>query len=396
MKKSSNKYVCPHCGEEKDTEKQLYNHIYNAHLVFNKSVAEAMNIYSKKKKWILYNLDKEVLKEWFIRHKTYNNFVKLYDKQFSHFYDLITFIREWRNEDFDIFFGPFLDWKIKNPKVPNSIELCHIVFPNQPQIAQKLYNEKMKIKNPFTGHGKELSPFSKDFVGYKDLSDKDKEVAQRAATKHDMVGRNTNQKEYWMKRGYSEREAIKKISELQVKFSKDICVEKYGEEKGIEVWKERQEKWQESLKSKPQEEIERINRAKMNNGRGYSKISQKMFWEIMEKIKDKIDINDVFFATLNKKTKISDYSGKNHEYFYISEDASHFFFDFLLKSKKRIIEFDGDYWHSDKIKGRLESDRNREQKLKAAGYEIWRVSERDYKREPVAMVYEAVQFLLED
>jgi hypothetical protein len=37
-----------------------------------------------------------------------------------------------------------------------------------------------------------------------------------------------------------------------------------------------------------------------------------------------------------------------------------------------------------------------EQKLKAAGYEIHRVSERDYKKEPVAMVYEAVQFLLED
>lgn len=396
MKKLSNKYVCPHCGEEKDTEKQLYNHIYNAHLVFNKSVEEAMNVYSKKKKWILYNLDKEVLEEWFIRHKTYNNFVKLYDKQFSHFYDLITFIREWRNEDFDIFFGPFLDWKIKNPKVPNSIELCHIVFPNQPQIAQKLYNEKMKTKNPFTGHGKELSPFSKDFVGYKDLSDEEKEVAQKAATKHDMIGRNTNQKEYWMKRGYSEREAIKKISELQVKFSKDICVEKYGEEKGIEVWKERQEKWQETLKSKPQEEIERINRAKMNNGRGYSKISQKMFWEIMEKIKDKIDINDVFFATLNKKTNISDYSGKNHEYFYISEDTSHFFFDFLLKSKKRIIEFDGDYWHSNKIKGRLESDAKREKALKNAGFDILRISERDYKKHPVAMVYEAVQFLLED
>ena len=396
MSNINNKLICPHCGEVKDTQKQLDAHIYNAHRAFNKSVSEAMMLYSNKPKWILYNLDKEVLKEWFTRHKDYNNYVKLYDKQFSHFYDLITFIREWKNEDFDIFFGPFLEWKIKNPKVANSIEMCHIAFPNQPEIAQKLYNEKMKTKNPFTGHGKELSPFSKDFIGYKDMTDDEKEKAVLGATKHDVVGRNINQKEYWMKRGYSEKEAIKKISEIQVKFSKDICVEKYGEEKGVEVWKERQEKWQETLKSKPQEEIERINRAKMNNGRGYSKISQKMFWEIMEKIKDKIDINDVFFATLNKKTKISDYSGKNHEYFYISDDSTHFFFDFLLKSKKRIIEFDGDYWHSDKIKGRLESDRIREQKLKAAGYEIHRVSERDYKREPIAMVYEAVQFLLED
>ena len=278
------KYICPHCGEEKETEKQLYNHIYNAHRAFNKSVSEAMSLFSNQKKWILYNMDKTVLKKWFELHKNYNNFVKLYDKQFSHFYELITFIREWRDEDFDIFFGPFLDWKIKNPKVPNSIELCHIVFPNQPQIAQKLYNDKMKAKNPFTGHGKELSPFSKDFVGYKDKTEDEKKKAVLEATKHDMKGRNPNQKEYWMKRGYSRKEAIEKISERQTTFSKEICIEKYGEEEGIKRWTERQQKWMSNYKKS-----------------NYSKISQDMFWQIYEKIKDKNF--EIYFATFIQKLK---------------------------------------------------------------------------------------------
>ena len=391
----NNKLICPHCGEVKDTQKQLDAHIYNAHRAFNKSVSEAMSLYSNKSKWILYNLDKEVLKEWFTRHKDYNNYVKLYDKQFSHFYDLITFIREWKNEDFDIFFGPFLDWKIKNPKVANSIEMCHIAFPNQPEIAQKLYNEKMKAKNPFTGHGKELSPFSKDFIGYKDMSEAEKEKAVLEATKHDVVGRNTNQKEYWMKKGFSEEDSIKKVSERQTTFSKEKCIEKYGEKEGLKIWQERQDKWQATLDAKSPEEKERIARAKMCWGKGYSKISQEMFWQIYEKIKNVVDTDQIYFATYNRLTHKDDGTEKNHEYFYITEDGEHFFLDFLLRNKKRIIEFDGDYWHGE-ARGNQERDRIREQKLKVAGYEIHRVSERDYKKEPVAMVYEAVQFLLED
>ena len=377
MKNTSNnkKYVCPHCGEVKDTELQLSNHIYNAHLVFNKTVAEAMSVYSKKKKWILYNLDKEVLKEWFTRHKTYNNFVKLYDKQFSHFYELVTYIKEWENSDFDIFFGTFLDWKIANPKVSNSLEMCKIVFPNHPKIARRLYEEKMKSRNPFTGHGKELSPFSKDFIGYKDKTEEEKKKAVLEATKHDKIGRNTNQKEYWMNRGYSRKEAIEKISERQTTFSKDICIEKYGEEEGIKRWTERQQKW--------------MNNNKKSN---YSKISQEMFWQIYEKIKDRNF--EIYFATFNPETKEKDVSGRNHEYVIETMEGC-VKPDFYLKNKKRIVEFDGDYWHGE-ARGNQERDRNRDKCLKAAGYEIWRVSERDYKREPVAMVYEAVQFLLED
>jgi hypothetical protein len=57
--------------------------------------------------------------------------------------------------------------------------------------------------------------------------------------------------EYWLKKGFTESEAIEIISKRQSTFSKEKCIEKYGYEKGIEVFKNRQLKWVESLKSNP-------------------------------------------------------------------------------------------------------------------------------------------------
>ena len=42
MKNSESKFVCPHCGEVKETEKQLYNHIYHAHQAFDMSVEKSI------------------------------------------------------------------------------------------------------------------------------------------------------------------------------------------------------------------------------------------------------------------------------------------------------------------------------------------------------------------
>lgn len=69
-------------------------------------------------------------------------------------------------------------------------------------------------------------------------------------------------KEYWISKGYSEEDAIIKVSETQATFSLNICIEKYGEEEGYCVWKSRQDCWQETLKAKSDEEIEEINKKK--------------------------------------------------------------------------------------------------------------------------------------
>ena len=55
-----------------------------------------------------------------------------------------------------------------------------------------------------------------------------------------------NQKEYWTKKGYSTEDAISMVTEHQRTFSKEICIEKYGEEEGLKKFYERNKKWQES------------------------------------------------------------------------------------------------------------------------------------------------------
>jgi len=66
--------------------------------------------------------------------------------------------------------------------------------------------------------------------------------------KNNFDSKRTNSIEYWLKKGYSKDEAKIKISERQKTFSKDICIKKYGEKEGIRLWKDRQKKWQNSLK----------------------------------------------------------------------------------------------------------------------------------------------------
>jgi len=73
---------------------------------------------------------------------------------------------------------------------------------------------------------------------------------------------NNTDIEYYLNKGYNEKEAKQKLKERQSTFSLEKCIEKYGKEKGLEVFNERQEKWQETLNSKSQEEIDDMNRRK--------------------------------------------------------------------------------------------------------------------------------------
>jgi len=58
--------------------------------------------------------------------------------------------------------------------------------------------------------------------------------------------KNTNV-EFYLEKGFSEQEAILKRKERQKTFSKDICIEKWGSERGIAIWEKRQEKWLNSI-----------------------------------------------------------------------------------------------------------------------------------------------------
>lgn len=68
-------------------------------------------------------------------------------------------------------------------------------------------------------------------------------------------------KEYWIdKFGFSETEAKKRVSEQQITFSLDICIEKHGLILGTEIFNTRQRNWQNTLYSKPIAEIQDMHR----------------------------------------------------------------------------------------------------------------------------------------
>ncbi|WP_296865314.1 hypothetical protein [uncultured Methanobrevibacter sp.] len=130
---------------------------------------------------------------------------------------------------------------------------------------------------------------------------------------------NTNQKKYWINKGFSEEGAIKKVSERQRTFTLEKCIEKYGEEQGIQKWKDRQNKWKKSLAN---------NFEKNGDGR-----SPQSLWA-----KDIISELCIF---LNIDVP------KKEKYITSKETHKHYSYDFCYKNK--IIEFNGDYWHCNPI-----------------------------------------------
>lgn len=66
--------------------------------------------------------------------------------------------------------------------------------------------------------------------------------------------------EHWVSYHLGDVEKAKlSLANVQRTFSKDICIEKHGMEKGTKIWEQRQLDWQNTLTSKPQDERDIIN-----------------------------------------------------------------------------------------------------------------------------------------
>lgn len=196
-------------------------------------------------------------------------------------------------------------------------------------------------------------------------------------------------KEYWTLRGYSEEEATRIVSELQATFSLEICIEKHGEEKGREIWQARQDKWQSTLNDKPPEEIERINKSKINNNPiSISSVEKLMLTEFQKTIPD-IEEQFVLEYTTNE--------GKIRKFTY----------DFKYQNK--IIEYNGDFWHINPLiynedyvnprtkiaaKDKWAWDANKNQTAINAGYEVLVVWESEFNQNKNAIIDKCLDFLL--
>ena len=240
------------------------------------------------------------------------------------------------------------------------------------------------------------SIFSKNCEKYDGMSDSEKDKVIQALLKDVSQKKKENNNnpltiEYYIKRGATEKEAKALLKKRQKTFSLDQCIEKLGEEVGRKRFQERQERWRHTLDSLPSEEKERINKAKASSTKfvcAYSKISQQLFNEIFEIIKN--DYSNIFYATYGNQEN----PDINAEYEVVLEDGIHrFFLDFYVKDNNKVIEFDGDYWHGEK-RGNQQRDKEREQKLKQLGFiNIFHVKERDYKNDPEKVIKECIEFI---
>lgn len=116
--------------------------------------------------------------------------------------------------------------------------------------------------NPWSNHNGKYSPFSKNGINYS------QDAIEKAIKNRSYQCRL----DYWINKGYDEDEAKKKLSDRQQTFTLEKCIKRHGEEKGYKIWKERQEKWQNTLESKSIEEKREINKKKA------SRINYQSLW----------------------------------------------------------------------------------------------------------------------
>lgn len=139
--------------------------------------------------------------------------------------------------------------------------------------------------------------------------------------------------EYWLKQGYSYDDAKIKLKERQSTFSKDKCIQKYGND-GINIFNQRQEKWLNTLYSN-MNDAERLafEESKMLKFGKASKASLDVFLKVIEYFKLK---NEEYYLGVEG----------NKEYCILNKEKDIvFFYDFTIPKYKCIIEFNGLSWH---------------------------------------------------
>jgi hypothetical protein len=196
--------------------------------------------------------------------------------------------------------------------------------------------------------------------------------------------------EYYLKRGNTDQEAREKISEIQNRFSLKLCIDKYGEEEGTKIWKDRQEKWIATLNSKPEEEKIEINRKKLS-GAYVSPISQKLFWEI--------------YNLIGGKVKFGELGGEFH---LLNDQKNWYAYDYVDISRKKCIEFNGDFWHchpssfnaedihrvkNKKAKDIWENDRIKKELMESKGYDVLIIWDSEYRRDTKSTLNKCIKFL---
>ena len=165
---------------------------------------------------------------------------------------------------------------IENNKSFDSLEYFTLLYGEETGIEKWNYKcDRFKGENnPGYKHNGRLSPFS--LKSEKHNIDNIELIRNKIKkTKENPIKRGNRNKFYWIEKGLSESDAIKKVKELQTTFSYDKCILKYGKIEGEKKFNERQVKWLKTIDSLPEDKKNEMNRKKginINAGYGLSKI----------------------------------------------------------------------------------------------------------------------------
>lgn len=224
--------------------------------------------------------------------------------------------------------------------------------------------------NPGYGHGGKFSAWSKNFIhGYdqqrhaaknqefKDLREKSPEKFKSTI-------------EYWLVKCDGNLEAAQNAYKKWQTRDLDFFITKYGPEDGVARHTAKTEKWIKSYRKQ-----------------NFSKISQMLFNEIIGELPVELKVG-VYFAT-HARDDMASYVNKEYilkvEHTYVRPD-------FVCTTNNRIIEFDGDYWHSPAMANPAR-EALRDSRIIAAGYAIHHVKEHEYKKDKNKVIQECLNFL---
>jgi Zn ribbon nucleic-acid-binding protein len=237
-------------------------------------------------------------------------------------------------------------------------------------------------KNPAYGHNGKYSVYSRNFIHGYDEDRVIKAAKANSKSKSNKPQNNNTKIEYYVSRGMTEDDAKTALSSRQSTFSLETCMERHGEDEGRKLWHARQEKWQNTLKSKPIEEQLRINLLKIQSPGNISK-SEKDFVEALRTHLPNINTQLI-----------------------LTKDDKNYKYDVWLYNK--IIEFHGDYWHANPNierfanvtgrRGETADEIRAKDRLKAElaidnGYSIMTVWESEYRSNKEETIERCLSFL---
>jgi len=251
---------------------------------------------------------------------------------------------------------------------------------SQSETGKRAISERVKgEKNPNSKVNvngltrKQRSPFSKEFYFKQGLSESETEISRKHFVSNALSGRITEtQFEYWLEKTKGDAEEAKKLFiERQRTFTLEKCIEKYGEIEGRKKWIDRQEKWFSNYRKK-----------------SYSFVSQDLFWKLQEELQ--FNPEEIKFATFD--------NGKRTESVNINKEARLYLDtrvvlpDFIHFPSKKIIEFDGVYYHRNTPENKKREEK-RDEDLRRNNYNVFHVNEKDYKDSPNDIILECIKFL---